>query len=173
MKQISEYLLLSDTEDKKPILVLPDAQDQKPMLSLPIDAKEEAKVQTRSPGVGYILLCDLPPSIPYRTPIQWYKNGASFSVPANSGRVSLTDNGRVLQFASLKREDAGLYTCVAGNNLALFTSRIIVAPRVKHGKIFIPEKNMEYYIHKITCPTCNCDVMYPLVGRQVEREGVM
>lgn len=97
------------------------------MLELPLDAREDAKIQTRPPGVGYILVCDLPPSVEYNAPIRWYKNGAAYDIP-NTGRVSLLENGRVLQFETLKKEDAGLYSCVAGDNLALFASKIIIAP---------------------------------------------
>lgn len=122
-----EYLLLSDTTDEKPTLLLPDAMDERPMLELPLDVREDAKIQTRPPGVGYILVCDLPPTVEYNAPIRWYKNGAAYDIP-NTGRVSLLENGRVLQFATLKKEDAGLYSCIAGDNLALFASKIIIAP---------------------------------------------
>lgn len=103
------------------------------MLELPLDVREDAKIQTRPPGVGYILVCDLPPTVEYNAPIRWYKNGAAYDIP-NTGRVSLLENGRVLQFATLKKEDAGLYSCVAGDNLALFASKIIIAPRTAGGK---------------------------------------
>nr|XP_022304452.1 uncharacterized protein LOC111111646 isoform X11 [Crassostrea virginica] len=126
-RSVQEYLLLSETADEKPSLLLPNALDNRPRLDLPLDVREEAKIQTRPPGVGYVLVCDLPPSVPYNAPIKWYKNGVAYDVP-NSGRVSLLDNGRVLQFQTLKREDGGLYSCVAGNNLALYASRIVIAP---------------------------------------------
>ncbi|XP_052682281.1 uncharacterized protein LOC128162900 isoform X14 [Crassostrea angulata] len=126
-RSVQEYLLLSDTTDEKPTLLLPDAMDERPMLELPLDVREDAKIQTRPPGVGYILVCDLPPTVEYNAPIRWYKNGAAYDIP-NTGRVSLLENGRVLQFATLKKEDAGLYSCIAGDNLALFASKIIIAP---------------------------------------------
>lgn len=131
---IKEYLLLSETADEKPSLLLPNALDNRPRLDLPLDVREEAKIQTRPPGVGYVLVCDLPPSVPYNAPIKWYKNGVAYDVP-NSGRVSLLDNGRVLQFQTLKREDGGLYSCVAGKNLALYASRIVIAPGPANGKL--------------------------------------
>ncbi|XP_061179522.1 uncharacterized protein LOC133188156 [Saccostrea echinata] len=142
-RNVQEYLLLSDTQDKKPTLLLPDAAEEKPLLSLPLDARERLRIQTRPPGVGYVLVCNLPSYIPYQAPIRWYKNGEAYNIPPNSRRVSVIDNGRVLRFESLREEDSGLYTCVAGNNLALYASRIIVAPDVRNEQLTIGVRNRE------------------------------
>lgn len=95
------------------------------MLEFLLDVREDVKIQIRLFGVGYILVCDLLFIVEYNVFIRWYKNGVVYDI-LNIGCVFFLENGCVLQFVILKKEDVGFYSCIVGDNLVFFVLKIII-----------------------------------------------
>lgn len=95
------------------------------MLEFLLDVRDDVKIQIRLFGVGYILVCDLLFIVEYNVFIRWYKNGVVYDI-LNIGCVFFLENGCVLQFVILKKEDVGFYSCIVGDNLVFFVLKIII-----------------------------------------------
>lgn len=119
-----EYLLLSERPDNKPSLRLPDSNDEKLRLSLPKDIDQ--KLHYTGPGQPFALICEIAPQ---NRPIRWYKDGDIYT----PSRPDVQVYERMIQFGRLTTNDAGVYTCVAGDGELTYSARLLVNPRHTKG----------------------------------------
>lgn len=121
------------------------------MLEFLLDVREDVKIQIRLFGVGYILVCDLLFIVEYNVFIRWYKNGVVYDI-LSIGCVFFLENGCVLQFVILKKEDVGFYSCIVGDNLVFFVLKIIIVLGVVGvgvGKIICVYFLVFFYIFRL------------------------
>jgi hypothetical protein len=128
---ISEYLLLSELDDKTPSLVLPN-RDQQPSLRLP-NSEETPKMVLADRGEDANIPCDAGYNVDPNAPVFWYKNG-NLMLPADG--VNLNYNG--LFISSVQPSDAALYTCILGDGEATSSTRLHVTdPGTYPGTILV------------------------------------
>ena len=125
---ISEYLLLSDTDDNSPMAILPN-MDQMPALKLPEENTPKLLVVPEFSDAP--IQCDVAMNARPDVPVYWFRNGEQ--IPNPQSRDART-NG-LLYLPNIRMSDAGLYTCVLGDGEATSSTRVIVTePTLGPGK---------------------------------------
>ena len=77
--------------------------------------------------------------------VRWYKDGTPLY--DSEDRVTVHENGTVIIVAGMRREDRGMYQCVAGNAWDTQEATMQLSLGGKYFNVFLFSRTLFYYIY--------------------------